>query len=337
MARMKRGKRVGVADRPPRSSPSRPVPVAPGSAPKFGDPIAVPDARFGEPVASPDPTQFTNPKSDLAYYKLVNKKLLQPIPRPRDPTRFPDKLVLTLEEAWGSKGATRMKKIKGAGRIVFHSVGDTGPTRGPGTVEIVADRMNQDFNEVDPGNVPSFLFHLGDVVYSFGEEEFYYDQFYEPFRDYQAPILAIPGNHDGLTYKGDPAAPLAGFLRNFCSDPWKKLPEAGSLSRTAMIQPSVCFMLDAPFVKIIGLYSNVLEDPGVISSEGDKSSPVTDDQLVFLKSQLDQLAKAKYKGALLVAVHHPPFTAGTLHGGSPRMLADLDNVSDHVKMDQIEH
>ncbi len=92
-----------------------------------------------------------------------------------------------------------------------------------------------------------------------------------------------------------------------------------------MTQPSVYFTLDAPFVKIIGLYSNVLEDPGVISSEGDKKSPVTDDQLVFLKSQLGQLAKENYKGAVLVAVHHPPFTAGTVHGGSPRMLEDLDS------------
>jgi hypothetical protein len=32
-----------------------------------------------------------------------------------------------------------------------------------------------------------------------------------------------------------------------------------------MIQPGVYFTLDAPFVRIIGLYSNVLEDPGVIS------------------------------------------------------------------------
>jgi len=217
-----------------------------------------------------------------------------------------------------------VQQIQNGGRIVFHAVGDTGPTTGPSSVDLVADKMVADFKEVDRADVPQFLFHLGDVVYNFGEDEYYYDQFYDPFRNYSAPIFAIPGNHDGVTYTGDPAASLTAFLRNFCSDTWQKLPEAGNLTRTAMIQPSVYFMLDAPFVKIIGLYSNVLEDPGVISSEGSKTSPVNDDQLVYLRSQLAQLAAQKYKGALLVAVHHPPYTVGTQHGGSPRMLADLD-------------
>jgi len=35
------------------------------------------------------------------------------------------------------------------------------------------------------------MFHLGDVVYNFGEWNYYYDQFYEPFRNYAAPIFAI--------------------------------------------------------------------------------------------------------------------------------------------------
>ena len=34
-----------------------------------------------------------------------------------------------------------------------------------------------------------------------------------------------------------------------------------------MTQPGVYFILDAPFVSIIGLYTNVLEGPGVISSQ----------------------------------------------------------------------
>ena len=46
--------------------------------------------------------------------------------------------------------------------------------------------------------MPSFFYHLGDVVYNFGEAAYYYDQFYEPYRNYPAPILGIPGNHDGV-------------------------------------------------------------------------------------------------------------------------------------------
>ncbi len=34
-----------------------------------------------------------------------------------------------------------------------------------------------------------------------------------------------------------------------------------------MIQPGVYYTLEAPFVRLLGLYSNTLEDPGVISTE----------------------------------------------------------------------
>jgi hypothetical protein len=40
------------------------------------------------------------------------------------------------------------------------------------------------------------------------------------------------------------------------------------LVRTAQVQPAIYFTLEAPFVRILGLYSNCLEDPGVISSQG---------------------------------------------------------------------
>ena len=33
-----------------------------------------------------------------------------------------------------------------------------------------------------------------------------------------------------------------------------------------MIQPGVYFTLEAPYVRILGIYSNILENPGVISS-----------------------------------------------------------------------
>jgi hypothetical protein len=89
-----------------------------------------------------------------------------------------------------------------------------------------------------------------------------------------------------------------------------------------MTQPGVYFTLTAPFVTIIGLYSNVLEDPGVVSSEGNASSPVDDQQLTFLVNALKQ-AKTSNTAVLLVT-HHPPFSGGAIHGGSPLMLKDLD-------------
>ncbi|MFX7870449.1 metallophosphoesterase family protein, partial [Acinetobacter baumannii] len=66
----------------------------------------------------------------------------------------------------------------------------------------VADQVTLDAASSSPGNQPAFLFHLGDIVYNFGEAQYYYDQFYEPFRNYPAPIFAIPGNHDSFVVPG---------------------------------------------------------------------------------------------------------------------------------------
>ena len=233
--------------------------------------------------------------------------------------------ILELQTVFGSAGPAKIAAVEQAGQIVFHAVGDTGSVKGPSSQSLVADKMVSDFTEDDPADVPTFFFHIGDVVYNFGEAQYYYDQFYAPYREYPAPIIAIPGNHDGEIYAGDPQPTLDAFLRNFCSAGPAHTPEAAGLVRTSMIAPGVFFTLEAPFVRILGLYSNVLEDPGVISSEGVPSSPVTDQQLNFLTAAL---ARAKsFSGAVIVAVHHPPFTYGTDHSGSPIMLQDLDKAS----------
>jgi hypothetical protein len=185
--------------------------------------------------------------------------------------------------------------------------------------------MVSDFTEENPADVPSLFFHLGDVVYYFGEGSYYYDQFYEPYRMYPAPIIAIPGNHDGVVYANDPAPTLDAFLRNFCSASPVVTPEAAGLVRTAMIAPGAYFTLDAPFVKILGLYSNVLEDPGVISGENGANTTLDDRQIAFLTAALKRTVTDKFMGAIIIAVHHPPYTGGIEHGGSPDMLADIDS------------
>ena len=282
------------------------------------------EPQFGQPVSSPDPTKFTvQHGDDNPLYNLVNKALLQRIPPPRT-----QNLTLPLATIWGSAGARVVKNIQTAGQLVFHAVGDTGSVKGPQTQSLVADKMVADFTDPDPKDHPAFCFHLGDIVYSFGETKFYYDQFYEPFRDYPAPIVAIPGNHDGQVYKGDSANSMTAFLENFVAEEPKKSLDAGGLIRTTMIQPAVYFALDTPMVTIIGLYSNVLEDPGVISSEGNKLSPVDDQQIAFLAAALTQ-AKAARK-PVLIATHHPPYTGGGDHGGSPAMLAEIDAVCKKV-------
>jgi hypothetical protein len=277
-----------------------------------------PGRYFGEPTPKPGELQFVDQKSDSKYYRLVDPSLLQKIPAPSiSPPR------LSLQDIVGSDATA---KIQSSGQIVFHSVGDTGVTMGagPGNEAAVTDKMAGDFEGEAPQDVPAFLYHLGDVIYNFGEDEYYYDQFYEPFRNYQAPIVGIPGNHDGVIYSGDPESSLAAFLQHFCSPTPVHAPQAGGLVRTTMTQPGVYFTFDAPFVTLIGLYSNVLEDPGVISSEGGKNPSVDDQQLDFLESELKRLGDSAYSGAVIVSVHHPPYTVGAGHGSSPRMLQDIE-------------
>ena len=313
--------------KPPRKH-SRPVSkekAAPAAPPaRLGQPgVGVSDPQFGETKYTPDPTQFLRAVTDNQYYKEVDKEtvnqLIQSVPPPRDPKN----LLLSLADVYGSQGKSKVAAITNAKQIVFHAVGDTGPTSGPKTVQEVADKMCGDMQEANAADIPSFFYHLGDVVYNFGEDAYYYDQFFDPFREYDAPILAIPGNHDGEVYPGDPSGSLQAFQKVFCSSGFQRLPEAGGLSRTSMIQPGVYFALDAPFVRIIGLYSNVLEDPGVISSENGTYPRVSDEQITYLTNQLNQIQKGNFQGAVIVAVHHPPQVVGR-HGCSPAMLKQMD-------------
>jgi hypothetical protein len=89
--------------------------------------------------------------------------------------------------------------------------------------------------------------------------------------------------------------------------------------RSTMDQPGVYFTLDAPFVSIVGLYTNVLEGPGVISTQGGKYPALTGDhQLDFLKAELQRLAPARKAGerAVIITCHHPPVSVDSKHGGS---------------------
>lgn len=281
---------------------------------------------FAQPQPTPDPTGFKDPVTDQNFQGIAN---VEPVPQPRGNAVEP---VVTLEQAYGAAGAAVVKAIERSKQIVFHSVGDTGSVVGPETQSLVADKMVSDFDEANAADVPSFFFHLGDVVYYFGESTYYYDQFYEPYRNYPAPIFAIAGNHDGVVYPKDPAPTLDAFLRNFCSPTAAQSPDSGNLLRTTMIQPGVYFTLEAPFVRIMGLYSNVLEDPGVISGENGQNTVLDNRQIAYLTAALERVKTDKFKGAVIIAVHHPPFTGGSEHGGSPLMLADIDSACTAAKV-----
>jgi len=281
---------------------------------------------FAQPAPTPDPAKFeVKHPSDNPIYKQIDqlnrehKITTLPFPAPRG---VPEPR-LSLAEVLDVDAATLDRKITGQKQLVFHSVGDTGSTRGPQDQNQVADKMVGDFSDYDEQDRPLFFFHLGDVIYNFGEEKYYYDQFYEPYRDYPAPILALAGNHDGMVAPGIKIATLAAFLDNFCAAPpgFHVTPEAGGLSRTAQIQPGVFFTFEAPLLRILALYSNTLEDPGVIADD-----IIGDSQLTYLKAALSRVKEEKFAGALIIAHHHPAYTAGTQHGWSTAMLAQIDAI-----------
>ncbi len=287
---------------------------------------------FADPTPGADETTFQVNNTSSAYYNspyfLAHKNQVQPIPQPRKPQNISlaDFIPATVSAA-----------IQSAGRIAFHAVGDTGAAKVSRSQTaktaiqheaFVADHMAADVEDGGP-NGPAFFFHLGDVIYNFGEAQYYYDQFYEPYRAYDRPIFAIPGNHDGMVFGQGSSAPqiptLDAFLTNFCAAAVGPSPDSGGLVRTVMTQPGVYFTLDAPFVSIIGLYSNVLDGPGVISSQGGHF-PLVNDQIDFLTSELTRLKPDRTKGklAVVLAVHHPPLSADATHGGSVGMQKDID-------------
>src|SRR5216684_3767253 len=309
---------------------------APLPQPLFSEPV------FNEGVATPDPTVFKQPHpSDTNTYNQVQNLLKKDVVSFSAPRGKPGD-VYTLESALGAHGPAVVQEIQGAGQIVFHAAGDTGASnvRKYGNEISVADVLTNDFHTSAAGNRPAFFYHLGDVVYDFGESQYYYDQFYEPFRNYPAPIFAIPGNHDSFIIPNTPAAntPLSIFTRNFCAAKPVITKEAASLHRTAMTQPGVYFTLDAPFVRIIGLFSNALEDPGVISSQKGQATKwpaVPDLQLAYLTAQLQRIKTEKFAGAVLLSTHHPPFSykpptnaggAGGNHSSSAPMLREIDTI-----------
>ncbi len=277
------------------------------------------DFSFANPTYTAD-NFFTYSAGDIeADAKLKAEQSNEPIPAPRiQPPVMDLSAVLP---------ASVLSEIQASGNLVFHAVGDTGGIIKPEPQMAVADAMAADLTGKTYANgLPAFFYHLGDVVYYFGQEQYYPEQFYDPYRNYNAPIFAIPGNHDGVMYKNEPASySLEAFVDNFCA-PAPAIGVSG-FARTTMTQPGVYFVLTAPFTRIIGLYSNTGESVGVLSN-----SKIGDDQITFLNRQLAAALAArqadpenKNPQALILAVHHPPFTGASDHFPSASMLKQIDD------------
>jgi hypothetical protein len=206
-----------------------------------------------------------------------------------------------------------------ANQLVFHCVGDVGGVNGTATEEAIAAAMEDQTSGSTKSDRPAFLYILGDVVYYNGQQRLYKTEFYEPYQFYRSLIFAIPGNHDGDTHvqKGDEPdiePSLYGFFENFCDS----VPRYASPYRMSMTQPYPYWTLDAPFVTIIGLYSNV---------EGSLDARGRSDQQYYLEAQLKAVPDNK---KLLITVHHPSYSLDSAHGGCPDILDALDLAVQHV-------
>ncbi|MGP4023347.1 metallophosphoesterase family protein [Actinomadura sp. 3N407] len=126
-----------------------------------------------------------------------------------------------------------------------------------------------------------FMIIASDVIYPAGDADEYPDKFFRPYKDYPAPIYAVPGNHDW--YDG-----LRGFLHVFCEldvdcspPPWRgplsfvprllwrhpgdvdshMLGEARRRHRGApgqqSVQPGPYWAIDTPSLRIIGIDTGI--------------------------------------------------------------------------------
>ena len=190
----------------------------------------------------------------------------QPLPTPNGapPFRFDLSQLLDADE---------VNKIAKLGKLVFHTIGDTGDERGS-EMDFVAAMLTQDYDASADGEVPAFFYHLGDVVYFAGDVDKYGECFYETYAEYPGLIVSIPGNHD--CQPDDPQdgpvdpnkKPLDGWIQNFMS---KNPTQLGSLktnsSRTQMNLPNVYWTFTTPLATIIGLFSNVSETEAEIHQD----------------------------------------------------------------------
>ncbi len=88
-------------------------------------------------------------------------------------------------------------------RFSFMVIGDTG--EGDDSQYAVVPGFLRASQDTD------FAVIASDVIYPVGSADDYGDKFFRPYRDYPAPIYAIPGNHDWYE-------DLGAFMRVFCAD-----------------------------------------------------------------------------------------------------------------------
>ena len=203
-----------------------------------------------------------------------------------------------------------------ANKLVFDVCGDTGGIILPTFQHQVVAGMIRQYRETTKLQDRSqFFFHLGDLVYNFGQEHEYYPQFFEPFKNYPGPIFAISGNHDADVDPNDPLKPksLDAFLKVFCDIESKAISFSGDINFKSNTQPNIYWTLETPLANIICLYSNV-----------PRFGTITPEQKDWFIEELKIAQRQRTEKAIIVCLHHSAYSADTNHGSSLRMQTFLD-------------
>jgi Calcineurin-like phosphoesterase len=269
-------------------------------------------------------TLFTE-RASATHKQFIKQFLHEPPPPKGDPEFDLGRII----------GDKAVSAIQADGEIIFHATGDTG--KGTHSAqEDVALAMAADCPVTGKKIGPAFFLHLGDVTYGPDKETaLYRTQFYEPYTTYPRKIIGIAGNHEGDSYPQTDPEPLTAFLKYFADDAQNPVNYNDGVPHSTMNLPGVYWRMRCPFIDIIGLYSNRLEDVGMIEGGQPKQgTPVTETQKTFFTAALKTIAAERAAGksrALVIAVHHPAFSGGG-HIGSADMLDDMDDCCKKAKI-----
>lgn len=249
------------------------------------------------------PVVLKNVVDDSANYK--------PLPKPSSPAPYRLNIAEILPEA-----TERL-----AESMSFHMLGDTGSVKHSDFQALVARSLAEQISSAHAAEKPAFLYHLGDIVYNHGEAHEYPEQFLEPYSQYEAPIFAIPGNHDADINRTNPTpyANLDAFMQVFCASERGAIRFAPESTRQSMTQPNIYWTLETPLVRFIGLYPNVV-----------KFGAIDDEQRAWFMEELRYAKEFRDEQALFVCLHHAPYSADWNHGSSLAMVDFLEEAFDEA-------
>jgi hypothetical protein len=261
----------------------------------------------------------------VSYPECVEHGVWSPIPK--DPPD--DELHMKFRDF----DQEEARAIRERGVLTFHAVGCSGDFKdhepGLAIANAMAEQVSGSNNPQGktPAVGPSFLFHLGDVVYKdedpadpIGKDQaaMYSAQFYGQYANYGRSIFAIAGNHDGKSSAHKEKSAIDHFLLNFCDSKRRESPDdqAARSKRLTMNQPYPYWLFENALCYIVGLYTNDINGGQLDDPTGAKRG-----QYHWLVKTLKKIKAAADGKVVFVALHYPPYSgaANFAERGDPNL------------------